>query len=130
MILHQLEIIVSRDKDSYIAKSAEFPSCSGKGETETQAFEKLSASIGRLVSKQVKTSLSQVFNGNKYTEILFDTASRQKEQTRVYSLVPTPAPPHKQAWVKLDTKVLSRPEPPVESAKQGGLIFGFPISDN
>ena len=70
----------------YRATCKLFPGCKGIGATKQEALNKLARSISIMVSKMIKTTLTDTFNSKHYTEVLFDQTQEPNQQSMVFNL--------------------------------------------
>ncbi|RAP32192.1 hypothetical protein DID77_04735 [Candidatus Marinamargulisbacteria bacterium SCGC AG-439-L15] len=82
----QLEIKLSQHKSGYKATCKSFPDCSGIGDTQEAALDKLGSSISRFISKVAGKAFKSILLSDRYSEVVLDANSIQKDQYRVFSL--------------------------------------------
>ena len=87
-LLSHLEVKITLIQNTYKATCTTFPKCSGSGLSESEALEKLSASISRLVGSLVKNTFKKLLGSNRYTELILDT-TEANQQKRIYPMDPT-----------------------------------------
>ena len=158
-LLSHLEVNITHDKDSYKATCDVFPKCTGIGETEEAALEKLSLSIARFIGNLAKNTFKTILSSSRYTELILDTSENTKSQRRVFQIDPNIANMTKSLFVKVKTSNTTLPKEKVDiqtfvnkmdhhsitqmmdssdtmekqlqaDPDQEGFVFGFPLSFN
>ena len=81
-----IEIKIKKLKVNYLATADLFPACKGIGKTKKLALKKLASSISSFISKMVEENLSDVFQSENYTQILFDQTKTNPEEVIGYNL--------------------------------------------
>lgn len=81
-----IEVIISKLADQYVAKTPNFPKCIGKSDILEVALEKLALSISKKIYDNTKKKLVSLLTSKDYKEVI--TASEQKESNihRIYNL--------------------------------------------
>jgi hypothetical protein len=81
---HHIEVIVTKMKTRFKAICPLFPECKGIGSTEEKALLDLSKQMSKQISKMVEDNLGGLLTSTRYTEVLLDITSPQKQQRRVF----------------------------------------------
>ena len=86
MDINNLELNISFEKNTWIAKTPSFPKCKGSGETESEAIDKLVNSITRFISKRTKQYLGDMLHSKQYTQVILDSSTDSKTHKRLFPL--------------------------------------------
>ena len=102
-LLSHLKVKITFNRNIYKASSDAFPKCYGTGSTESEALEKLSASISRYIAALVKNTFNNLLKSERYTELILDT-NESNSQERIYPLDSQTAQFTKSVFVKVKAK--------------------------
>tara|TARA_B100001113_G_scaffold218803_1_gene179474 strand:- start:704 stop:1192 length:489 start_codon:yes stop_codon:yes gene_type:complete len=81
-----LEIIIQQEGDYFIAKSPLFPFCIGKAKTKKTALKRLRLLIAKTLYKKIDKVLIDLFDNDKFSEIIVNPNQINKCQHYLYSL--------------------------------------------
>lgn len=85
---HYMDVIITKEEETFKATTPLFPKCKGIGVTEKEALLKLSNSISNHIHRATKKHISSVLLGDNFSEVITDPLKKDEQKHKMFDLNP------------------------------------------